>query len=268
MSHSLVLSRAVLGVMLGVGVPVVALGQPSPPDIIQDTVRLAEDGAVEINDTHKGTIRVTTWDRNQVAYKVTSDSGEGSGMASTVSVSHTNQQFSIDQDGASWSLNIPGLLRISPGGEEDLAVRYRVMMPKTATLEIDDFASTIHVSDVQAEVDLDTHQGEVVIDSADGMLNLDTHSGEASISFDDFSGPSTAQTHSGTLHFFLPAEAGFNLQTDLPSADLTIDEAFGTPSTEGEEQAFNGGGPTLTVDAFSGEVVFRPLAARDDTLEQ
>jgi len=268
MSHSLVPWRTILGVMLGVGVPVVALGQPSPPDIMQDTVRLAADGAVEISDTHTGTIRVTTWDRNQVAYMVMSDSGEGSGMASTVSVSHTDRQFSIDQDGASWSLNIPGLLRISPGGDEDLAVRYRITMPKTATLEIDDFASNIHVSDVQAEVEVDTHQGEVVIDSADGGLDLDTHAGEASISFQEFSAPSTAQTHSGTLHFFLPAEAGFTLQTDLASADLTIDEAFGAPSTEGEEQVFNGGGPTLTIDAFSGTVVLRPLEARDDTLEQ
>lgn len=286
MLRSVVLWRAVLGIILGFGIPIIAVGQPSSPDIIQDTVRLAQEGTVEISDTHTGTIRVTTWDRAQVAYEITPASGEDSGMVSNVSVSHTDQEFSIDQDGASWTLHIPGLLRISPGGGEDLAVRYRVTMPRTATLEIDDFASTIEVSDVEANVELDTHQGEVIIDSVDGMLDLDTHAGsitatgirggvsldthagKASVSFEDFSAPSTAETHSGTLHFFLPAEAGFTLQTDLVSADLTIDEAFGTPSTDDEHRAFNDGGPTLTLDAFSGTVTVRPVGARETTVQR
>lgn len=286
MSHSLVLWVAVLGVMLGFSVPIIALGQPTTPDVIQDTVGLAADGTVEISDSHEGIITVTTWDRNQVAYRVTSASGEDSGMVSTVSISHTDQQFSIDQDGASWSLNIPGLLRISPGGDGDLSVHYRVTIPTTAKLKIDDFGSTIEVSDLSANLELETHQGDAVIDSVNGMLNLDTHAGritatnirgglaldthagDVSVSFQDFSAPSTAETHSGTLQFFLPRETGFTVQTDLGTTDLTVNEAFGTPSTNGDDRIFNGGGPTLTLDAFAGTIALRPLEASDTTVQR
>ena len=72
---------------------------------------------------------------------------------------------------------------------------------------------------------------------------------------------SSAETHSGTLRFFLPADAGFELRTDLGSADLTVGSTFGTPSTKEGRQVFNGGGPELFIDAFSGTVEFRPRSS-------
>jgi len=276
--------NAVLGLVLGLGVAAEAAGQPAPPDALEDTVRLAPDGAVEIDDTHRGSITVTTWERAEVAYRIAPVSDEDSGVTSKVVVRRTDQGLSIDQDGASWSIHIPGLLRISPSAGGNLAAHYRVTMPKTATLEVNDYASTIEVSGGAADLEIDTHQGAVVVDSADGMLDLsthsgqitaagirggvalDTHAGDASLSFANFSASSTAETHSGTLRFFLPAKAGFALQTDLDSTDLTVDEAFGAPSTDstdGERRTFNGGGPTLTLDAPADAVTVRPLEARD-----
>ncbi|WP_263788342.1 DUF4097 domain-containing protein [Salinibacter grassmerensis] len=279
MSPPVVLWSAVFGLMLGLVGVTGAAGQSSSLDPVQDTIRLAPDGAVEIDDTYKGSITVTTWERDQVAYRIAPASSEDSMVVSNAIVRRTDQGVSIDQDGTSWSIRIPGLLRISPSGGGNLAARYHVTMPKTATLEIDDYASTIDVSDVEANVEINTHEGVVVVDSTDGMLNLgthegritatgirggvalDTHSGNASVAFEDFSASSTAETHSGTLRFSLPAKTGFVLRTDLDSTDLTIDEAFGSPSTEDEGRAFNGGGPTLTLDAPPEAVTVRPLEA-------
>ena len=284
MSDPTALWNAAIGLVLSLGVATGAAGQPAPPDAVEDTVRLAPDGAVEIDDTHRGTITVTTWERAQVAYRIAPVSDEDSGLTSKVVVRRTDQSLSIDQDGASWSIHIPGLLRISPSAGGNLAAHYRVTMPKTATLEVSDYASTIEVAGGEANMEIDTHQGTVVVDSADGMLDLsthsgqitatgirggaalDTHAGDASLSFADFSASSTAETHSGTLRFFLPAGAGFALQTDLDSTDFTVDEAFGAPSTDSTDGArwtFNGGGPTLTLDAPADAVTVRPLEARD-----
>ncbi|WP_103029573.1 DUF4097 family beta strand repeat-containing protein [Salinibacter altiplanensis] len=282
MPRPAVLWTAVLGLMLGLGTAPIAAGQPSSPsspDIIRDTVRLAPDGTVEIDDTRAGTITVTTWDRDRIAYEIAPVSDEDSMLTSIVSVSHTDQEFAIDQDGASWSIRIPGLLRISPSGGKNLAARYRITMPATAMLEVDDINSTIEVSNLEADMEIDTHQGEVVVDSAGGMLDLRTHTGQihatgvrggvalevhagdASVSFEDFAASSTAETVSGTLRFFLPAEAGFSLQTDRTDA-VTVGEAFGSSATDDERWLFNGGGPTLTLDTPpAGTVEVRSLKA-------
>ncbi len=269
-----------LGFVLGLSGPHSAGAQSSfSSDIRRDTVALDHDGAVELTN-HEGHITVDTWDRAQVAYEVrpASDTSEPQPVP-TLDIEHSERRFSISSENDSWSIQIPGLLTISPGGSNTPAWAYRVTMPETATLEIDDHASTIDVSDVNADVEIDTHEGEVSVDAVGGHLTLDTHAGTAtatavqggvtldthagsiSVSFRQFSDSSSAETHSGTLRFFLPADAGFELRTDLGSADVTVDSTFGTPSTKEERQIFNGGGPELFIDAFSGTVELRPLAS-------
>ncbi|MCS3663015.1 DUF4097 family beta strand repeat-containing protein [Salinibacter ruber] len=281
MSDPTALWNAAIGLVLSLGIATGAAGQPAPPDTVEDTVRLAPEGAVDLSDTHEGTITVTTWERDRLAYRIAPVSAKDSMVASNAIVRRTDQGFMIDQDGASWSLRIPGLLRISPSAGGNLAAHYHVTMPETATLEIEDYTSTINVSGVEGDVEIDTHAGTVTVDSVDGMLDLGAHSGritatgirggialdvfsgDASVAFETLSAPSTAETHSGTLRFFLPAEAGFTLQTDLDSTGFVVDEAFGSPSTNDEGRAFNGGGPTLALDAPPGAVTVRPLEAHE-----
>jgi len=257
-----------------------ACAQSSPSsDVRRDTVALDRDGAVELTN-HKGRITVDTWDRAQVAYEVrpASDTSEPQPVP-TLDIDRSQRQFSISSDNNSWSIRIPGLLTISPGGSDTSAWTYRVTMPETATLEIDDYASTIDVSGVNADAEIDTHAGEVSVDAVEGHLTLDTHAGTAtatavqggvtldthagniSVSLRQFSDSISAETHSGPLRFFLPADAGFELRTDLGSADLTVDSAFGTPSMKEGRQIFNGGGPELFIDAFSGTVELRPRSS-------
>ncbi|WP_263820624.1 DUF4097 family beta strand repeat-containing protein [Salinibacter sp.] len=281
MSDPTALWNAAIGLVLSLGVATGAAGQPAPPDTVEDTVRLAPEGAVDLSDTHEGTITVTTWERDRLAYRIAPVSAKDSMVASNAIVRRTDQGFLIDQDGASWSLRIPGLLRISPSAGGNLAAHYHVTMPETATLEIEDYTSTIDVSGVEGDVEIDTHAGTVAVDSVDGMLDLGAHSGritatgirggialdvfsgDASVAFETLSAPSTAEIHSGTLRFFLPAGAGFTLQTDLDSTGLVVDEAFGPPSSNDKGRAFNGGGPTLALDAPPGAVTVHPLKARE-----
>lgn len=269
-----------LGFVLGLGGPQSAGAQSSPSsDVRRDTVALDRDGAVELTND-EGRITVDTWDRARVAYEVrpASDTSEPQ-PAPPLDIDHSQRQLSISSDNDSWSIKIPGLLTISPGGSDTSAWTYRVTMPETATLEIDDHASTIDVSGVNADAEIDTHAGEASVDAVEGHLTLDTyagtatatavqggvtldtHAGNISVSFRQFSDSSSAETHSGTLRFFLPADAGFELRTDLGSADMTIDSTFGTPSTKEERQVFNGGGPELFIDAFSGTVELRPRSS-------
>jgi hypothetical protein len=244
-------------------------------------VDLSPSGAVEI-DNRTGRINVTTWSRSQVGYRaILSPSAEDSVVATDLDIDHSGEEISFDHD-HSWSLRIPGLLTISPDGTSEPVGHFWVVMPETARLEIDDYASTTEVSGVQGNVRIDTHSGTATAEvggnlrletfsspaTASGLrgrTELETHSGRLTAAFEEFAGPSSAETHSGDLRFYLPADTRLTVTTDADSSLLVVDEAFGTPSRDGDQWAVNGGGPELSVETHSGTVELRPLTAfRED----
>lgn len=268
----------VIGCSLGVFQRTEAQSPPPGAKTQSDTVDFNANGEVEI-DNRTGSITVTTWDRAKVGYEVTLAPAEGDSVVTTgIDIHHTEEEMSFDHD-HSWSLRIPGLLTISPDGDSEPIGHYRIVMPRTAGLEIDDYASTIQVTDLRANADIDSHQGSVTIRGVEGTLaldtfsgtaeamelrgrvNLETHSGRLTAAFEEFSGPSIAETYSGDLRLFLPSNTGFGVEMNADSSQFTIDEAFGTPSRDGDRWIYNGGGPNLSADTFSGTIELHPLDA-------
>lgn len=268
-----------LGINLG-AVQLAGAQSDSGSKTRSDTVDFSPPGTVEI-DNQKGSITVTTWDRAQVGYEVTLSPSEGDSAAMMgPDIDRSAQELSFGRRDASWSIQIPGVLTISPNRGYDPVGDYRIVMPVTAALEVDDFASTIEVTDIETDVVIDTHQGTARIHNVEGNptlethsgsieatglrggASLDTHQGRITASFDEFTAPSSVDTHSGAVRLFLPTDAGFELQLDLDEENLMVDEAFGTPtSSDDEHRAYNGGGPTIELDSFSGTVEVRPLEA-------
>jgi hypothetical protein len=272
-----------LGLLLGLG-PEAARTQPSPsPSVRSDTVALSPTGRVDIENS-RGRITVTTWDRARVGYEVVFAPGpEDSTAYKMPDIVHSETALSFGGS-SSWSIRIPGLVSISPGGSRKPAARYRVVMPETARLKIDDRSSRISVSGVTADVAIESHEGQVVVQDVEGRLSLDTYRDTAhvsglrgSIALETYSGAiwvdlaaltdeSTAETYSGALHFGLPRSAGFTLYTDLTTASLSVDEAFGPPSDgDADTATYNGGGPRLNIESYSGPVEIRPRTALPDS---
>lgn len=241
---------------------------------LTDTVSLAPDGAVSI-DNHEGSITVTTWDRNAVQYAVAIDAPEGSDAFrnTEIEVDHSNRSLRLattqrdrDDDGSwfSWSGDIAN-------------VHYTIQMPRTARLTIDDHASDIAVTGLQAALRIDTHdgpiqvadqQGEVTIDSHEsrmdltnltgaltidthegdltvenlrGGLELDTHEGTATVTFAALTGDVEIDTHEGRFTLAVPGDTGFDLRTDFHD-DVDLDSDFDMASlriTDDEEDDVN-----------------------------
>lgn len=245
-----------------------------------DTVDFSPTGTIEI-DNQTGSITVTTWNRAQVGYEVILSPSEGDSVVMMEpDIDRSAQELSFGRGNDSWSIQIPGVLTISPNRGYDSVNDYRIVMPKTAALKIDDYSSTIEVTNVEANVTIDTHQGSATVRGVTGDLELDTfsgtakatglhggaeldtHQGRIAASFEEFTAPSSVDTHSGTVRLFLPADAGFELQLDLDEENLTVDEAFGSPTSSGDERrAYNDGGPTFELESFSGPVEVRPRKA-------
>lgn len=238
---------------------------------LSNTVSLSKTGTVEINN-QKGSIEVTTWNRAAVGYEVTLvPTDQDSALASDVTIDQSDDLLEFDFTD-SWSIHIPGIVRISPGGTSDPVAHYRVQIPATARLEIDDHKSNIRVSDVEGEVEIDSFAGNVQVHSVEGILTVDTHNGivnatdlrggivadlfdgTVDATFDAFSDSSSIDSHSGTVRLRIPRETGFTLEGELDDADLMIDDSFGSPRVKQARTEYGGGGPPISIETHSGRI--------------
>ena len=113
-------------------------------------------------DNQEGSIRVTTWDRDQVKYgaeimpteedpnveKVTIRTRTSNDRLRLVTAHEEGDDeskvFGFDEDGFQWrGTNIP-------------VVRYTITMPRTSVLRIDDHESTIDVNGLAGRLRIDT----------------------------------------------------------------------------------------------------------------
>ena len=255
-------SVAVLAVGLLLGLIGTGPGQAQPASkTVSDTVALNPSGLVEI-DTRSGSITVQTWDRAEVAYEVRIASpNEGGDVAlTTLDVTHSAGELDLDAD-FPWRFTIPGVVTISPGGTERALFHYTVTIPQSAQLEVDDYASTTTINDVQGAVLLDTYSGTIEASGLGGGLTLEMYDGSARLAFSALTAPVSLDTYGGSVRLTLPAGAGFDLNTDLErAAQLTANDAFSLPSPtdDGEyDGPVNGGGPALSVESYSGTIELR-----------
>src|SRR5580704_17372798 len=120
---------------------------------IHRTFTLDSRGHVTI-DTYKGSIRVSTWDRNEIDVAVRIEE-DGDVFAQSVSradvrfdaslmnvrITSDNQWFFLD--------GVPPVYH------------YTIHMPRTASLRIKDYKSESEISDLAADVQIDTYKGSV-----------------------------------------------------------------------------------------------------------
>jgi hypothetical protein len=255
-------SGVVLAVGLLLGLIGTGPGQAQPAaKTVSDTVALDPSGTVEI-DNHRGSITVTTWNRTEVKYEVriASPNEQDDLPFTTLDATHSDEELELDAD-FPWRIQIPGVVTISPGGSERAAFHYTVSVPESARLEIDDYASAIQVADVKGDVVIDTYSGTVKASNLAGSFALEMYGGTAQVSFSALTAPLSVDTYAGPVHLSLPMEAGFDLKTDLQSADqLTVDGSLSLPSPTEDgnyDGPVNGGGPKLSIESYSSTITLR-----------
>ena len=233
----------VLGGLLWITGASVTQAQPAPNvKTASDTLAVDPSSTVEV-ENQKGSITITTWDRDAVGYEVRIEppAEDSDTPLTSLSVTQTKDELDLEPD-FPWRLQIPGIITISPGGTERPVLHYTMSIPSSAQLEIDSYASTVEVSGVA------------------GRIELDTYEADATLSFTALNAPVSIDTYSGSVRLTLPSDAGFNLETDLQSLDqLTAPDAFSLPPPSGDEYEgpVNEGGPLLSIESYSGTIELR-----------
>ncbi len=250
-----------------------ALPAMAQTKMISDTVSLDAEGKVSV-DTYKGSITVTTWDRDEVEFEVRIEADEDEELVEHVeiNVDHSRRALRLKTDYEEAKRQRKKLWF----GRNNLSLpyaHYTIKMPRTARLDIDDYKSTISITnvgadvsidsykggmtlnDIQGHVHIDTYKGEVQIDQLDGALSLDTYKGTIDVTLTDLSDDTEIETYKGRVTLTLEKQAGFNLDADLGrrgrlNADFDLD-----PLKRRDNQyagTVNGGGPRLSLETHSG----------------
>ena len=225
---------------------------------VNRTVPLSANGSVEI-ETHKGSIHVSVWDRQDVEIQARIEAESG-----TVMDRRRFDGTDVHIDSSSDSVRIKTYYpdfnwccTFDNGTNPE--VRYTIRMPKRAQLTIHDHRSETEVTGLQGALNLTTHRGSAHITGLGGALHVDTHRGDIDVDFSSFTANSSITSYRGTVKLSLPKTSRFDLQTNLGrhgAVDTDFSVMTHTLNRRGDEMhgAVNGGGPSLRIQTYRGEI--------------
>lgn len=225
---------------------------------VNKTVALHANGSVEI-ETHKGSIRVSTWDRPEVDIQARIEAEPGT-TVDRRRFDATEVRIDSSPDSVRMKTYYPDFnwcCSFEDGNNPE--VRYTVRMPKTARLIIRDHRSNTEVAGLQGALDLTTQRGSAHIQGLGGALHLDTHRGDVQVEFSSFSANSSVTNYRGTVDLSMPKGSRFDLQTNSGrrgsiETDFSVMTRAFSRRSESVHGAVNGGGPTLKIETERGEV--------------
>ena len=241
---------------------------PAPDDSVRtsltysDTLSLAARGTLTI-ENYRGSIAVSTWDRSAVGYtvRVVAEDFDGLLMLPDIDVQVERGPRGALTLVTDYTEALRGLQALYGELEPTVlpALHYTVLMPRTATLRIDDYMSAIDVDDLDADLTISSYQGTVAVRNLEGALQLGLFMGQADIGFAAFTRDSTIDTYEAAVDIRVPRDAGFDLAYDLGEASTFVDQGFrlaATPSVAARsaEYQINGGGPRLYLVNQSGSM--------------
>jgi hypothetical protein len=263
------MSRAFAGLVVLSWIAAVAAHAEESREI-QRTVTLDSRGTVSIH-TFKGSVDIETWDqpRAEVFARIEPDTSCGADSQQQERVRLT--EVEIDSTATRLALrssydrlkDFPSIRLVIDGIDATCNaypfVRYRLRIPRTARLEIEDHKSEIAVSGLRADARLRTHKGSVNVKGHDGSLDLSTHKGDVHVEFARLADASRIETYKGAMEVAVPRSAGFDLDARVErdgslDAPFNLDERSVGRRERVYEQKVNGGGPLLTLSTRNGSL--------------
>lgn len=243
-----------------------------------------ESGGHLTLETHKGTIRLSSWERNQVEIVARIEADED---VSPKYAERSVEATRVDVWGGARSLTIRSDYRDVPCQEEawffacskELPyIHYEIRAPRSLDFRLKDHKSDIRITGFEGRVQLDTYKGsvqgrdlagEVRLDTYKGRIDLaglrgrvqaETYKGDMALEADEINGNCRLETYKGKVLLALPEAQGFFLRADIHRRG-DFDSDFGitmrTVSRQRWEGSINRGGPEIYVRTHKGEIRLR-----------
>jgi Toastrack DUF4097 len=223
---------------------------------IHRTFPLDSRGHVTV-DTYKGTIRVSTWERNEVDVAVRI---EEDGDIFAQSIKRADVRFDASPSDVritsdnQWSFFLDGSAPL---------YHYTIRMPRNASLRIKDYKSESEVSDLAADLEINTYKGTLQVRNFSGGLTANTYKGEIRADFASITAPTRIETYKGSVELRIPRDSRFDLSTDLgrrggdPDNDFARLVRTSNSRDRIHRSQINGGGPEVKLRTYKGEFRLR-----------
>ncbi|HTS02016.1 MAG TPA: DUF4097 family beta strand repeat-containing protein [Thermoanaerobaculia bacterium] len=258
------LQTAALALSAALAVP--ALAGPPSKDVAK-TLPLAAGEHVRV-DTYKGSVRVTTWDRAEVAVeaRVVADEGCGSAERQARWVDQTKVDIDRTPHGVAVTSDYDALDAThfwSGSCTSRPFVHYVIRMPKGAALKITDYKSDLDVRDLEADLSIETYKGNVAVAGLAGGLKVETYKGDVKAGIVRLAGDVRGQTYKGSIALTLPAAAAFELTADAGRKGSVESEFHAEGTTTARRGAVrvsgavNGGGRRVSLRTDKGSLAVR-----------
>jgi hypothetical protein len=222
---------------------------------VDRTLPLPANGLLDI-ETHKGSLHVSTWDRQDVEIHARIEAEPG-----TLMDRRRFDATDVHIDSTADSVHIKTYYPDFNDSGDNPEVRYTIRMPKTARLTIRDHRSDIDVAGLQGALNLTTHRGTAHLQGLSGALHLDTHRGDIQVDFASFTAASSIANYRGTIEISMPKATRFDVQSNSGRRG-SVETDFSMVTTvsgrdHGVHGKVNGGGPSLHIETERGEVRLR-----------
>ncbi len=220
---------------------------------VHRTVPLAANGQLTI-DTYKGSVRVTTWDKNEVEIHARIEPDD-----SLISDSRDVRDTEIRIDASSSSVRVKtDYSRVEKWFQFNQTrprVRYTVSMPRTASLVIKDYKSETEVVGLRADLDIHTYRGKVNVKDLDGSIQAYTYRGEMKIERTNLRSRSKLDTYRGEYDVTLSRSTKFDIDEDQGGRgrlDSDFPRMIRSLWESRHRSQVNGGGPVLLLKSYRG----------------
>lgn len=139
------------------------------------------------------------------------------------------------------------------------------VVDQAGDVRIDTHEGRMDLRRMTGRLTVDTHDGELAAEEMDGGVRFDSHDGSAQVAFTALSHAVFADTHDGDVTLTLPADSGFDLDTEFDDdTDLASDFDLQPVriSDEDDDEAnyrggVNGGGPMVRLESDDGDFTLR-----------
>ena len=237
-----------------------------PSRDVAKTLPLEAGESVRV-ETYKGTVKVTTWDKAEVAVEARIEADDSCGSPKDMArwVDQTQVVIEKRHGGVSITSDYDALEEATSWFGSCTArpfVRYTIHMPKSAPLRIKDYKSDLVVKDLAADLDVNTYKGRLDVVGLSGGLRVETYKGEVNAGIVRLSGDVNAETYKGSIVLNLPGTAGFELSAESGRGSLNVE--FPAETGRGSRRrglvargAVNGGGPRVSLRTDKGSLALR-----------
>lgn len=240
----------------------------TPSRSLSKTLPLAAGERVKV-DTYKGSVKVTTWDKAEVAVeaKVVADPECGSTRQQEKWVEETKIAIGKDSSGVSIVSDYDDFEDATSWFHTCTArpfVHYVVRMPRTAALKIKDYKSVLSVTGLSAGLKVETYKGKLDVEGLEGPFTVDTYKGTVHAALTRLAGDVRGETYKGQIVLSLPSNAAFQLDADAGRrGDFSSDFPTTTSTHASRRRSLevrgdvNGGGPHVTLKTDKGSLSLR-----------